>query len=111
MGVHKDRQPVWVAQGDDDLECLAVEVWIEEFLIRVVVAYGPQLGDDADNKHNFWGFNEQQAVIAQRAGAGFILQMDINAHLGTDAIKGDVNEQNVNGKYWFNFLKECQAIH
>ena len=60
MGVHKDRQPVWVAQGDDDLECLAVEVWIEEFLIRVVVAYGPQLGDDADKKHNFWGFIEQQ---------------------------------------------------
>ena len=106
-----DLQPVWVAQGDDDLECLAVEVWTEEFLIRVLVAYGPQLGDDADKKHILWGFIEQQAVIAQRAGAGFILQMDSNAHLGTDIINGDVNEQNVNGKYFFQFLESMPSLH
>ena len=58
MGVHKDLQTVWVAQGDDDLECLAVEVWVEGFPIRVVVAYGPQLGDNADKKQNFWEFIE-----------------------------------------------------
>ena len=40
MGVHKDLQPVWVAHGDDDLEWLAVEVWLEDFPIRVVGAYG-----------------------------------------------------------------------
>ena len=93
-----------------DLECLAVEVWIEDFPIRVVVAYGPQLGDDAGKKQNFWAFIEQQAVIAQKAGAGFILQMDGNAHLGTDVINGDVNEQNVNGKYFVQFLERMPSL-
>ena len=35
--------------------------------------------------------------------------MDINAHLGTDAIKGDVNEQNVNGKYFVQFLERMPS--
>ena len=48
-------------------------------------------------------------VLAQKAGAVFILQMDSNAHLGTDKINGDVNEQNVNGNDFVQFLKECQA--
>ena len=110
VGVHKDLQPVWVAQGDDDLECLAVEVWVEDFPIRVVVAYGPQLGDGCDKKQHFWEFIEQQAVIAQNIGAGFILQMDSNAHLGTDVINGDVNEQNVNGKYFVQFLERMPSL-
>ena len=54
MGVHKDLQPVWVAHRDDDLEYLAVEVWVEDIPIRVVVSYGPQLGD-TDKKQNFLG--------------------------------------------------------
>ena len=41
IGVLKDLQPVWVAQGDDEVECLAVEVWVDEFPVRVVTAYGP----------------------------------------------------------------------
>ena len=42
VGVHKDLQPVWVAQGDDDLECLAVEVWVEglfSFISKTSVTY------------------------------------------------------------------------
>ena len=73
-------------RGMTILNAWQLAVWIEEFLIRVVVAYGPQLGDDADKKQNFWGFIEQQAVIAQKAGACFILQMVSNTHLGTDII-------------------------
>ena len=44
MGVHKDLRPVWVAQGDDEVECLAVEVWVEDFPIHVLVQYGPIRG-------------------------------------------------------------------
>ena len=49
-------------------------------------------------------------VLAQKAGAVFILQMDSNAHLGTDIINGDVNEQNVNGKYFVQFLERMPSL-
>ena len=45
IGVHKDLKPVWVAQGDDETEVLAVEIWVDDFPIRVVTGYGPQVGD------------------------------------------------------------------
>ena len=71
---------MWVAQGDDDLECLAVE--------GLVVAYHPQLGDDSDKK--VW--------------AGLILQMD---HLGTDVmLMNKMSMENI----LFNFLKEGEII-
>ena len=60
IGVLKDLHPVWVAQGDDEVECLSIEIWVEDFPIRVVTAYGPQLGDKLEKKNrNFhsrqWG--------------------------------------------------------
>ena len=56
IGIHKDLQSVWVAQGDDEVECLVVEVWVDEFPVRVVTAYGPQVSDSVDRKHKFWEF-------------------------------------------------------
>ena len=89
IGVLNDLHPAWVAQGDDEVECLAVEVWVEDFPIRVVTAYGPQLGDPLIKKQKFWDFIENQAINAYDNGAGFILQMDSNSHLGPEVIKND----------------------
>ena len=47
--------------------------------------------------------------MAQKVGAGFILQTDSNAHLGTDVINADVNEQNANGKYIVQFLERMPS--
>ena len=35
VGVHKDLQSVWIAQGDDEVECLEVEVWFDNFPLYV----------------------------------------------------------------------------
>ena len=77
---------MWVAQGDDEVECLCVEVWVEDFPIRVVVAYGPQLADNIEKKQKFWEFIEKQADMAHNVVAGFIVQMDSNSHLGKGVI-------------------------
>jgi hypothetical protein len=104
LGVHKDLQPVWIAQGDDEVEFLAIEVWVNEFTIRVVNGYGPQLGDSIERKRKFWDFIEREVNNAIVAGAGFILQMDGNCHLGDQIIKNDPNVQNTNGKLFCEFL-------
>ena len=104
IGVKKDLKPVWVNQGDDEVEALAVEVWIEDFPIRIVTAYGPQVGDPVERKLKFWDFIEREANEAFENGSGFILQMDSNAHLGNEVIEGDPNDQNSNGKLFCEFL-------
>ena len=55
-------------------------------------------------------FIEKQADMANKVGAGFILQMDSNAHIGKDVIKNDVNEQNVNGKLYVQFLERMPNL-
>ena len=60
IGVLKDLRPVWVAQGDDEVECLSIEIWVDEFPIRVVTAYGPQLGDKLERKQKFWDFIQRE---------------------------------------------------
>ena len=95
---------VWIDQGDDEVEALVVEVWINEFPIRIVNGYGPQMSDSTERKRNFWSFIEKQVNNAIVAGAGIIIQMDGNAHLGPTIIEGDVNMQNGNGKLFCDFL-------
>ena len=73
IGVRKDLHPAWVAQGDDDVECLSVEVWVGDFPVRVVTGYGPQLGDNMEKKQKFWSFIEREARNAFDMGSGFIL--------------------------------------
>ena len=91
IGVHNDLQPVWIAQGDDEVEVLVVEFWVNEFPIRIVNGYGPQVGDSSERKRKFWEFIEREVANAIFAGAGFLLQMDGNCHLGKELIKDDVN--------------------
>ena len=105
IGVNKDLQPVWISQGDDDVECLVVEVWVNEFPIRIVNGYGPQASDSVERKQKFWDYIEREVNNAIVAGAGFILQMDGNCHVGKDIIVNDVNIQNYNGKLFNEFLE------
>ena len=111
IGVLKDLHPVWVAQGDDEVECLSVEIWIDDFPVRVVTAYGPQLCDKLERKQKFWDFIEREASSALEKGAGFILQMDSNAHLGKDIIENDPNVQNLNGKLFLEFLERMPHLN
>ena len=104
IGVSNDLQPAWVGQGDDEVEALAVEVWVKDFPIRIVTAYGSQIGDKIERKLKFWDFIEREAMNAFEAGSGFILQMDSNAHVGKDIIKEDPNDRNSNGKLFCDLL-------
>ena len=86
IGVLKDITSTWVAQGNEDVEWLAVDIWLDKFPVRIVTAYGPQLSDLKEKKTKFWNDLEEQAISAFQNGAGFILQMNSNAHLGEKMI-------------------------
>ena len=50
IGVHNDLHPAWIDQGDDEVEVIVVEIWIDEFPVRIVNGYGPQLSDSVERK-------------------------------------------------------------
>ena len=52
-----------------------------------------------------FGIIDREVTNAIVAGAGFILQMDGNCHLGKEVIKKDVNDQNLNGTLFNEFLE------
>ena len=87
-----------------------MEIWVEDFPVRVVTDYGPQLGDTMEKKQKFWNCMERKANIALEQGAGFILQMDSNAHLGDAIIENDPNPMNLNGKLFLEFLERLPHL-
>ena len=98
--VKADLSPVWVSEGDDFTEVLVVEIHLDEKNIRIINAYGPQSCDSSERKTKFWSRIQQEIIEAQENNASVIFQMDGNLHAGKEIIKGDPNEQNINGKYF-----------
>ena len=41
LGVLNILEPSWISEGDNDKEAITVEIWLEDFPIRLVCGYGP----------------------------------------------------------------------
>ena len=117
IGILKSLQPAFINEGDDEVEALTVEVWVEDFPVRLVVAYGPQ-NSDRDNdskkhktkKEKFWTYIENEFIEAKRNGAGFLVQMDGNLHAGKEIVPNDPNPINDNGELFKSFLQRNKDI-
>ena len=105
LGVRKDFKSTLINKGDDVIEAISVKVFVKEFPIRVVTAYGPQENALKEKKEKFWHFIEKEANTAEIEGDGLLIQMDGNLHAGKEVIKEDPNKQNKNGKLFAEFLE------
>ena len=105
IGCAKDLQPVWVKEGNNYVEALSVEIFVQEMSKRCCVAYGCQESDKIDRKEAFWKYLDEDIVQANMSGAGYILQFDGNLWAGPDIIPGDPHKQNRNGKMFQEFLE------
>ena len=84
LGVHNDLNPAWVSECENEIEILAVEITVQSFRIRCVVAYGPQeTGPSSDDKARFWMQLDTEVTEADNNNTGFILQMDANVWAGS----------------------------
>ena len=105
IGVVNDLEPVWIGEGDDEIEILVVEVKISELRIRCICAYGPQEKDTQEKKLNFWSRLSEEVSDALENETAIIIQMDGNLWGGEDIVKGDPNKCNNNGKFFKEFLE------
>ena len=105
IGCQKELKPVWMREGNDEVEALSIEIVLKDIKIRCVVAYGCQESDLNDRKESFWQYLDEDVQQAAIAGSGFILQFDGNLWAGNDIIPDDPNKQNRNGKLFQEFLE------
>ena len=115
--VLKDLHPVFVDEGDDEVEALTVEIWVEDFPTRLVVAYGPQ---NTDRENNPQKHKDKKKIIGDKSrmnplepkknAAGFLVHMDGNLHAGEQIVPKDPNSQNKMANFSKLFLKEALGL-
>ena len=110
IGVLNSVEPSWISEGNDNTEAITVEIWIKNFPVRLICGYGPQEYDSKERKDSFWDYLTQEVQSAAAGGAGLILQMDGNLWPGKDIVRGDLKEQNQNGKMFHCFLNQNPSL-
>jgi hypothetical protein len=98
IGVEKNLNPVWIDEGNDDVEVLTVEASADDFRFRCIAAYGPQEGDKLEKKTSFGSKLNTEVENATSSECGFILQMDGNFKVGQEIILNDPHPINRNGQ-------------
>ena len=98
MGCDKALKPVWVREGDDEVEALSVNLFITNMKIRCVVVYGCQENQTSEKKNIFWKYLDEEVTIANNTESGLVLQFDANLWAGNKIIPGDPRVQNKNAK-------------
>ena len=78
IGVLNTLEPSWISKGNDDIETITVEIWLQGFPVRLVCGYGPQENDTKVKKEGFWEYLDKEVHKASSEGAGLIIQMDGN---------------------------------
>ena len=104
IGCSKDLHPAWVREGNDMVEALSVDIFLNNLKIRCCAAYGCQESDSSERKAAFWEFLDEEVILARNSRGGFILHFDGNLLAGKDIIPGDPRPQNRNGKLFQEFL-------
>ena len=104
LGCKKYLNPVWVREGEGDVEALSVEISVKNMKIRCCVAYGFQENENIEKKNDFWKYLDEEVMNAKHSGSGLIIQMDGNLWAGNSVIPNDPRQQNRNGKMFEDFL-------
>ena len=102
--VHK-LSPVLTRQGNDEVECVSVEIKAGDKEFLIVTGYGPQKIDGPVRKAKFWKYLDEEVKTAEKRKVGLIIQIDSNAWVGKEVIPNDPNETNSNGKLMKKFLE------
>ena len=106
--------PVIVSDNDDDeVEILVVEVSFKSLTVRFLTAYGPQEEAPEDKVNKFYSTLEEEIIQCEKENCALIAELDCNAKLGNEIIKGDPNTISANGRILQDILerRECVVVN
>ena len=75
IGCIEELNPVWVKEGEEDVEALSIEVFVKKMKIRCCVAYGFQENENYDKKEAFWNYLDDEVTEAKESGAGLVINL------------------------------------
>ena len=97
--------------SDEDLEILTVQAKVGNFTCRFINAYGPSEGCSRDEKTiAFYAKLDQEIKNSKMFGHMTCLQLDANAKLGYDVIKGDPHCMSSNGELLYDVINRNNMI-
>ena len=108
--VLEDLNPVLISTAKDDLEILTVEADLGPEKVRIINGYGPQEDDDTHLVLSFWQEFEAQIIQAKDDNCHILIQMDANAKVGSQVIKGDPHKMSNNGKLMLDIIERQNLI-
>ena len=106
----KDDIKLSTNHDDDEVEILVVEVGFDALSVRFLTAYGPQEEAPEDKINKFYSTLEEEIMRCEQEGCALIAELDCNAKLGCDIIKGDPNTISNNGKMLLDILERRQCM-
>ena len=110
IGAKKDLNPVLIAEGEENVEAISIDITLSKIVISYTSAYGSQQRDSAMNKSKFWDYLDKIADSAWNKEKGFYMQGDLNAWLGSDIIPCDPNIQKMKLENFLpDFSKDIQS--
>ena len=89
---------------------MTVEVKVGSENIRIINGYGPQEHDDTSTILSFWHELEAEVIKAKDENRDILVQMDANAKLGSEIVKGDPHKMSGNGKLMHDLLERQDLI-
>ena len=106
----EDLDPVLIHSAKDDIELMTVEIKVGTEKIRIINGYGPQEYDDSSTIINYWQELESEIIKSKDLNRNIIIQMDANAKLGPEMIKGCPHKMSNNGKLLYNVIERQDLI-
>ena len=111
IGAHKALQPVWVNDGNQNVEAITIQLSSKSMNIRITNAYGPQEYDPEQKKSDFWNYLDNEILECIKEDSACLIFMDGNAWLGSEYIKNDPHSKNKNGELFGNFISRNSNIN
>ena len=99
-----------VANCDDELEILVIEIKVGQKKIRIINAYGPQEDDETHEIISFWQAIETEVEHAKANGCMVLIQLDANAKVGKEVIQEDPNSTTNNGRILLDVIDRQDLI-
>ena len=100
--IKSNLSPVLVSAGKNDTELLVVQVKIGKLNVRIINGYGPQENEvNKENIFKFWQELELEVINAKEENCAILIELDANAKVGSEVIKGDPNKMSENGRLFF----------
>ena len=108
--VDEHLTPLLISTGNEEAEIMTVQVSVGNYQMRIINGYGPQEDEPKQIIYSFWEEIEKEVIEAVENNCMVLVELDANAKIGKEHIKGDPHECTQNGKLLLEMVKRKNLV-